>query len=385
MPAILVALIFRTLDALRVFDLPYVLTNGANGTTTLSLLAQQTFAENRIYGLGSALVDPDVHHRDDRVVHLHPDSWAATSAAWRRSDMEAASAPQRARRARRRRRKKASAPSRSTPWWLWIAVAAIVVFCLFPFYWLINMSLKTGPDLSSSDLFPPNPTLDNYTVDLPERRLHARAGATARSWALVDDVPGDHRRLVLRVRARAAALQGQVPILLALVLSITTFPAIAIAAPLFRLWSDIGLFNTLIGLIIPYLTFALPLAIYILVSFFKEIPKDLEEAALVDGATHFQAFRKVVVPLAAPGLATAAILAFIAAWNEFLFAITLTSSPKARTVPAAIAFFTGSTQFEVPLGTHRAASVVISIPLILLVLLFQKRIVAGLTAGAVKG
>ncbi len=173
--------------------------------------------------------------------------------------------------------------------------------------------------------------------------------------------------------------------ILALVLAITTFPAIAIAAPLFRLWSDIGIFNTLIGLIIPNLTFALPLAIYILVSFFKEIPKDLEEAALVDGATYFQAFRKVVVPLAAPGLATAAILTFIATWNEFLFAITLTSSPDARTVPAAIAFFTGATVFEVPVGTITAASVTISIPLILMVLLFQKRIVAGLTAGAVKG
>jgi multiple sugar transport system permease protein len=173
--------------------------------------------------------------------------------------------------------------------------------------------------------------------------------------------------------------------ILALVLSITTFPAIAIAAPLFRLWSDIGIYNTWIGLIIPNLTFALPLTIYILVSFFKEIPKDLEEAALVDGATYFQAFRKVVVPLAAPGLATAGILCFIGVWNEFLFAITLTSSSSARTVPAAIAFFTGSTQFELPLGTISAASVVISVPLIFLVLFFQKRIVAGLTAGAVKG
>jgi multiple sugar transport system permease protein len=174
-------------------------------------------------------------------------------------------------------------------------------------------------------------------------------------------------------------------IILGLVLSITTFPAIAIAAPLFRLWSNIGIYNTWIGLIIPYLTFALPLSIYILVSFFKEIPKDLEEAALVDGATYFEAFRKVVVPLAAPGLATAGILTFIGAWNEFLFAITLTSSRSARTVPAAIAFFTGSTQFEQPLGTISAASVVISVPLIFLVLFFQKRIVAGLTAGAVKG
>ena len=129
--------------------------------------------------------------------------------------------------------------------------------------------------------------------------------------------------------------------ILGLVLAITTFPGIAIAAPLFKLWSNIGLFDTLTGLIIPDLTFALPLAIFILVSFFKEIPKDLEEAALVDGATYFQAFRKVVVPLAAPGMATAAILVFIGAWNEFLFAITLTSTPQARTVPAAIAFFTG--------------------------------------------
>ncbi len=173
--------------------------------------------------------------------------------------------------------------------------------------------------------------------------------------------------------------------ILGLVLAITTFPGIAIAAPLFKLWTDINLYNTLIGLIIPYLTFALPLTIYILVSFFREIPKSLEEAALIDGATNFQAFYKVVVPLAAAGMATAAILTFIFAWNEFLLAITLTSSANARTVPAAIAFFTGSTQFEQPLGTISAASVVISIPLILLVLLFQKRIVAGLTSGAVKG
>ena len=179
-------------------------------------------------------------------------------------------------------------------------------------------------------------------------------------------------------------LQGK-GLILAIVLTISTFPQIAIAAPLFKLWSDIGLFNTWLGLIIPYLTFALPLSVYILVSFFKEIPKDLEEAALVDGATHFQAFRKVVVPLAAPGLATAGILTFIGAWNEFLLAVTLTSSSKARTVPAAIAFFTGATEHEVPFGSISAASVVISVPLILLVLFFQKRIVAGLTAGAVKG
>ncbi len=269
------------------------------------------------------------------------------------------------------------------PWWLWVSVAAIVLFCLAPFYWLVNVSLKTGPDLSGSALVPPHPTLDNYqSVFNDPDFVHALGNSaivslTTTVLALVVGSFCAYALARLKFPGKFA--------LLALVLSITTFPGIAIATPIFKLWTDIGLFNTLIGLIIPYLTFALPLAIYILVSFFKEIPRDLEEAALVDGATRFQAFYKIVIPLAAPGLATAGILTFIAAWNEFLFAVTLTSTPAARTVPAAIAFFTGSTQFEEPLGTISAASVIISIPLILLVLLFQKRIVAGLTAGAVKG
>jgi multiple sugar transport system permease protein len=269
------------------------------------------------------------------------------------------------------------------PWWLWVSVAAIVLFCLAPFYWLINVSLKTGPDLSGSAIVPPNPTLDNYqSVFQNDDFIRALINSTIVS--LTTTV------LALLVGSFCAYALARLKFpmkfaLLALILSITTFPAIAIATPIFKLWTDIGLFNTLIGLIIPYLTFALPLAIYILVSFFKEIPKDLEEAALVDGATRFQAFYKIVIPLAAPGLATAGILTFISAWNEFLFAVTLTSTPDARTVPAAIAFFTGSTEFEEPLGTIAAASVVISIPLIFLVLFFQKRIVAGLTAGAVKG
>jgi multiple sugar transport system permease protein len=270
-----------------------------------------------------------------------------------------------------------------TPWWLWVAVAAIVLFCLAPFYWLVNVSLKTGPDLSGSAAVPPNPTLDNYQSIFQNddfvRALGNSAIVSLTTTALALLVGSFCAYALARLKFPSKFL------LLALILSITTFPPIAIATPIFKLWSDIGLFNTLPGLIIPYLTFALPLAIYILVSFFKEIPKDLEEAALVDGATRFMAFRKIVIPLAAPGLATAGILTFIAAWNEFLFAVTLTSTPDARTVPAAIAFFTGSTEFEEPLGTISAASVVISIPLIFLVLFFQKRIVAGLTAGAVKG
>jgi multiple sugar transport system permease protein len=281
------------------------------------------------------------------------------------------------------RTKKAKVTKQGTPWWMWLAVAAIVIFCLFPFYWLINLSLKTGADLGGSTLYPPHPTLANYKSIFQNgdftRALLNSAIISLVTTTLAIVVGSFCAYALARLR-----FSGKFAIL-ALVLSITTFPAIAIAAPLFRLWTNIGIYNTLIGLIIPNLTFALPLSIYILVSFFKEIPKDLEEAALVDGATHFTAFRKVVVPLAAPGLATAAILTFIATWNEFLLAITLTSSSAARPVPASIAFFTGSTQFEIPYGTITAASVTISVPLILLVLLFQKRIVAGLTAGAVKG
>jgi trehalose/maltose transport system permease protein len=270
-----------------------------------------------------------------------------------------------------------------TPWWMWLTVGGIVFYCLFPFYWLINLSLKTGADLANNALIPPNPSLANYKAifrnDDFVRALGNSVWVAGWTTVLAIIIGSFCAYALARLRFKGKFF------ILGLVLAITTFPGIAIAAPLFRLWSNIGLFDTLTGLIIPNLTFALPLSIFILVSFFKEIPKDLEEAALVDGATYFQAFRKVVVPLAAPGMATAAILVFIGAWNEFLFAITLTSTPQARTVPAAIAFFTGATTFDIPIGTITAASVVISVPLIIMVLLFQKRIVAGLTAGAVKG
>ena len=300
--------------------------------------------------------------------------------------MEAASIP--AAKPRRRTRINPKTGQPRTPWWMWVAVVAIVLFCLFPFYWLVNTSLKTGPDLSSSALLPPSPTLDNFESIFNDANFTTalkNSAIVALSTTVLALVVGSFCAYALaRLRIRFKFL------ILAIVLTITTFPQITIAAPIFQLWRDMpfglpDLYNTIPGLVIPYLTFALPLAIYILTSFFREIPRDLEEAALVDGATNFQAFYKIVVPLAAPGLATAGILTFIAAWNEFLLAITLTSSTNARTVPAAIAFFTGSTQFEQPLGTISAASVTISIPLILMVLLFQKRIVAGLTAGAVKG
>jgi len=268
---------------------------------------------------------------------------------------------------------------------LWVGVVLIMIFCLFPFYWLINTSLKTGADLSSAKLVPPHPTLDNYSsIFKNDDFIKALRNSVILSFTTTAIA------LVVGSFAAYALARLRIPmkfLLLGVILSITTFPPIAIAAPVYKLWSDIGLYDRSLslGLILPDLTFTLPLTIYILTSFFREIPRELEEAALVDGATYFQSFYKVVLPLAAPGLVTAGLLAFIFVWNEFLFAITLTASANARPVPAAIAFFTGSQQFEIPLGTISAASVVVTVPLIALVLIFQKRIVAGLTAGAVKG
>jgi multiple sugar transport system permease protein len=266
---------------------------------------------------------------------------------------------------------------------LWIAVVLICVFCLFPFYWLINVSLKSGADLAQADLVPPSPSLDNYDSIFKNSDFTS----ALRNSVIVTTIT-TVLALVVGSLAAYALARLRFPmkfLILAIILSITTFPPIAIAAPIFKLWTDIGIYDTYAGLIIPYLTFALPLAIYILASFFKEIPKELEEAALVDGATHFQAFRKVVLPLAAPGLVTAGLLTAFFVWNEFLLAVTLTNSPSAFTVPVAVANFTGSDRFEIPLGTISAASVVITIPLVALVIIFQKRIVAGMTAGAVKG
>jgi multiple sugar transport system permease protein len=266
---------------------------------------------------------------------------------------------------------------------LWIGVVATILFCLFPFYWIINTSLKTGAELSQGSLFPHHPSLDNYSSIFKNSDF-----TTALRTSLIDAGAATLIALTVGSFCAYALARLRFPLkflLLAVVLSISTFPPIAIAAPLFKLWTDIGLYNTYIGLILPFLTFVLPLTIYILTSFFREIPKELEEAALVDGATHFQAFRKVVLPLAAPGLVTAGLLAFIFAWNEFLLSITLTSDPSRRPVSAAIAFFTGSSQFQIPIGTISAATVTITVPLIVLVVIFQKRIVAGLTAGALKG
>jgi multiple sugar transport system permease protein len=267
-----------------------------------------------------------------------------------------------------------------------IGIVVVVFGALLPIVWILMLSLKTPSTISDGRFVPRRLTLDNYTslfgggFDSPMLRPLINSLAIALIATTV--------AVVLASFTAYAIARLDFPgkaVILAGALAIAMFPQISVVGPLFDMWRTLHLYDTYPGLIIPYLTFALPLAIYILVAFFREIPWELEQAAQVDGATPWQAFRKVILPLAAPGIFTAAILVFMFAWNDFIFAITLTSSDASRTVPAALAFFQGDSQFTAPTGNIAAAAVLVTIPIIVFVLIFQRRIVAGLTAGAVKG
>jgi multiple sugar transport system permease protein len=266
----------------------------------------------------------------------------------------------------------------------WAASSAlVVVYALIPVAWIVSLSLKRPGDLNDNRFFPRAVSFEHYRTVFQDAQFPAALwnsiGIALISTLLAVTLAMFAAYAVVRLRFRGKSL------VLGGALAIAMFPGIAIIGPLFDMWRAVGLFDTWPGLIIPYMTFTLPLAIWTLSAFFREIPWDLDKAARMDGATPFQAFRHVIAPLAAPGVFTAAILVFIFAWNDFLFAISLTSTNDARTVPAAIAFFTGSSRYELPTGAIAAASVVVTVPVIVMVLLFQRRIVAGLTAGAVKG
>jgi multiple sugar transport system permease protein len=271
---------------------------------------------------------------------------------------------------------------------LWpIAIVLVLLFALIPVLWLISVSLKPPSEIIDQRFIPASVSLDNYK-SLFEGGLDGspflRPLINSIAIALITTVIA----ITLASFTAYAIARLEFPgkrLILAGALAIAMFPPISTVGPLFDMWRAIGIYDTYLGLIIPYLTFALPLAIYVLVAFFREIPWDLEQAAQVDGATPWQAFRKVILPLAAPGVFTAAILVFIFCWNDFVFSISLTSSDASRTVPAALAFFTGESTFTEPTGSIAAAAVVVTIPIIVFVLVFQRRIVSGLTAGAVKG
>jgi multiple sugar transport system permease protein len=259
----------------------------------------------------------------------------------------------------------------------------IVVWTVVPLAWLVSLSLKGGDHINDGRFWPSSPTMQNYRTvfrtDLFTSALRNSIGISLLATAL---------SVVLATLAAYAIARLEFPgkkVILSVALAIAMFPTISLVGPRFDIWRAVGLYDTWLGLVIPYLSFTLPLSIWTLAAFFREIPWEMEQAAQVDGATPWQAFRKVIVPLAAPGVVTTAILTFFFCWNEFLFAISLTSTNRARTVPAALSFFTGASQFESPVTAIMAASVVVTIPIVILVLVFQRRIVAGLTSGAVKG
>jgi multiple sugar transport system permease protein len=259
----------------------------------------------------------------------------------------------------------------------------VIAYALLPVAWILSLSLKPAADLNDRRFVPQRISLEHYRAIFADAQFPAALwnsiGIASITTLLSVVLAMFAAYAIVRLRFRGRQL------VLAAALSIAMFPPVAVIGPLFELWRNLGLYDTWPGLILPYMTFTLPLAIWTLAAFFREIPWDLDQAARVDGATPLQAFRHVIVPLAAPGVFTAAILVFIFAWNDFLFAAALTSTNDARTVPAAIAFFTGSSRFELPTGSIAAASVVVTVPVTLMVLVFQRRIVAGLTAGAVKG
>jgi multiple sugar transport system permease protein len=266
-----------------------------------------------------------------------------------------------------------------------IGMIAILVWCLLPVVWILMLSFKPEAETAagSPQFLPQSWSLENYSSVLQDD-LFQRALINSFGISLIATVLSV---MIATLTAYAIArldFWGK-RIVLSIALAIAMFPVVSLVGPLFDMWRVLGLYDTWPGLIIPYMSFTLPLAIWTLTAFFREIPWEMEQAAQVDGATSWQAFRKVIVPLAAPGVFTAAILTFFFAWNDFVFGISLTSTTAARPVPAALAFFVGPDQFNPPTSTLSAAAVVVTIPIIIIVLLFQRKIVSGLTSGAVKG
>jgi multiple sugar transport system permease protein len=269
--------------------------------------------------------------------------------------------------------------------WL-VGGAAVVIYALFPVAWIVSISLKAPSDLANGQFLPSAVSWGNYKNILTGTASDLFLPALRNSFGIC--LIATALSCLLAMFAAYAIARLDFPgkkLILSTALGVAIFPVISIVTPLFNLWRQIGLYDTWPGLIIPYLSLTLPISIWTLSAFFREIPWEMEQAAQVDGATTWQAFRKVIVPLAAPGVFTTAIIAFFIAWNDFVYGIVLTSTSAARPVPAALGLFSGASQFEDPNGPIAAAAVVVTIPVVVLVLVFQRRIVAGLTNGAVKG
>jgi multiple sugar transport system permease protein len=276
----------------------------------------------------------------------------------------------------------ATAPTNKRVGWGLIDLL-VILYALIPVVWILSLSFKTADTITDGNFFPRSWTWSNYS-QIFQISLFTSALRNSIGIALISTVIA----VVVGTMAAYAIARLDFPgkkVLVGVSLLIAMFPQISLVSPLFEIERAVGLFDTWPGLILPYITFALPLAIYTLSAFFREIPWELEKAAKMDGATPLQAFRSVIVPLAAPGVFTTAILVFIFCWNDFLFAVSLTSTSRSQTAPVAISQFTGASQFAEPTGSIAAAAVLLTIPIIIFVLFFQRRIVAGLTSGAVKG
>ena len=265
----------------------------------------------------------------------------------------------------------------------YLLLALIVLYTVFPFYWAIVSSLRSGAQLFDTSLLPTNPAWSNYAAVFQEQPF-ARNILNSLFVAISTVI------LSLCLAVAAAYALGRIhfrgrTLLLLTILGVSMFPQIAVLSGMFELVTWLGLYNNLLALTLSYMIFTLPFTVWVLTTFMRDLPKEIEEAAIVDGAKPFTIVTKVFLPLMGPALATTGLLAFIAAWNEFLFALTFTLSTEMRTVPVAIALISGASAHELPWGNIMAASVIVTVPLLVLVLIFQRRIVSGLTAGAVKG
>lgn len=275
-------------------------------------------------------------------------------------------------------------PRRGIGTWLsYLGIALIVVYALAPFYWMVVSAFRRPSDQFDKSLLPSPWSTENMQAVFDESVGFDRA--------LLNSVvvAGSTTVLTLVVAVFAAYAFARLNfrgknLALALIIMTSMFPGISLLVPLLKLFTDIGWINTYQAMVVPSLSFALPLAVWNLTVFFRQMPFELEQAAMIDGCTPAQAFRKIIIPLAAPGVFTTAILTFILAWNEFIIALTMVNDKDMETATVSISKFTGAYGFDQPFGTQMAAGVVVTVPLVILVLVFQRRIIAGLTAGGVK-
>ena len=271
-------------------------------------------------------------------------------------------------------------------WRLWlpyVGIGAIVIYCLAPFYWMVVSAFRRPSDQFSNTAVPAPFSMENMeAVFGPEvgfGRSLLNSVIVAGTVTILTLIIGTFAAYTLaRLQFRGARMVA------AIIIATSMFPGISLIVPLLKLFTEIGWINTYQAMIVPSLSFALPLAVWNLTAFFRQLPRELEQAAMIDGCSRGQAFRKIIIPLAAPGVFTTAIITFIAAWNEFIIALSMVNEKSMQTATVAISRFTGITGFDQPFGTQMAAGVVVTVPLVIVVLIFQRRIIAGLTAGGVK-